>query len=117
DLEDLNKARKDLSSQLAEHGRLQSDKEKHERQLVTRMEMVHAAAQQHGFPGFDAELTDAQVKSFNDKIQKLLADKKRDLDRIQKQNTKEVDKVNATISELEGKKSARTQDRTFAKRR
>lgn len=114
---DLSKGRKDLSSQLAEQGRLQSDKEKHERQLVTRMEMAHAAAQQHGFHGFDGDLTDAQVKSFNDKIQKLLADKKRDLDRIQKQNAKEVDKVNATISELEGKKAARTQDRSFAKKR
>lgn len=115
--EDLNKARKDLSSKLAEQGKLQSDKEKHERQLVTRMEMVHAAAQQHGFHGFEGDLTDAQVISFNDKIQKLLADKKRDLDRIQKQNAKEVDKVNTTISELEGKKSARIQDRSFAKKR
>ena len=114
---DLLKGRKDHSSQLAEQGRLQSDKEKHERQLVTRMEMVHAAAQQHDFHGFDGELTDAQVKSFNDKIQKLLADKKRDLDRTQNQTTKEVDKVNATISELESKKSARTQDRSFAKKR
>lgn len=115
--EDLNKARKDLSTQLAEQGRLQSDKEKHERQLVHRMEMIHAAAEQHGFRGFDGDLTDAQVKSFNDKIQKLLADKKRELDRTQKQNSKEVDKVNATISELENKKSARSQDRVFAKQR
>lgn len=114
---DLNKARKDLSTQLAEQGRLQSDKEKHERQLVHRMEMIHTAAEQHGFRGFDSDLTDAQVKSFNDKIQKLLADKKRELDRTQKQNSKEVDKVNAAISELENKKSARSQDRVFAKQR
>ncbi|SPO02359.1 probable RAD50 homolog uvs-6 [Cephalotrichum gorgonifer] len=115
--DDLTKARKDHSSQLAEQGRLQSDKEKYERQLVTRMEMVHAAAELHDFRGFDGELTNAQVKSFHDKVQKLLADKKRELDRIQKQNSKEVDKVNAAISELEGKKSARTQDRVFAKQR
>ena len=114
---DLNKARKDLSTQLAEQGRLQSDKEKHGRQLVHRMEMIHAAAEQHGFRGFDGDLTDAQVKSFNEKIQKLLADKKRDLDRTQTQNSKEVDKVNAAISELENKKSARSQDRVFAKQR
>ncbi|PKS08252.1 hypothetical protein jhhlp_005195 [Lomentospora prolificans] len=115
--QDLAKLRKDLSKQLAEQGKFQSDKEKHERQLLTRLEMIHAAAHQHGFSGFYGELSDIQVKSFNDKLQKLLSDKKRDLERIQKQNSKEVDKVNSTISSLESRKSTRTQDRVFAKQR
>lgn len=115
--QDLTKSRRELSRQLAEQGKLQSDKEKHERQLVTRLDMIHTAADQYDFRGFDGELSDAQVKSFHDRLQKLLADKRRDLDRVQKQNSKDVNKLNSTISSLESRKSARTQDRVSAKQR
>ncbi|CAI4218558.1 unnamed protein product [Parascedosporium putredinis] len=115
--QDLTKSRRELSRQLAEQGKLQSDKEKHERQLVTRLDMIHTAADQYDFRGFDGELSDVQVKSFHERLQKLLADKRRDLDRVQKQNSKDVNKLNSTISSLESRKSARTQDRVSAKQR
>ncbi|KAM3428873.1 hypothetical protein MY4824_008578 [Beauveria thailandica] len=115
--EDLAKSRKSLSTKLAEQGKHQSDKEKHERQLKMRMEMVQEAAQRHGFRGYDDDLTDALIKQFNEKIQKLFAEKKRDLERLQKENAVELDKASATISELEGQKAARTQDRLSAKQR
>lgn len=113
----LATSRKNLSTKLAEQGKHQSDKEKHERQLKMRMEMVQEAAQKHGFRGYDEDLTDQHIKSFNEKIQKLLTEKKRDLERLQKENSAQLDKASASISELEGQKAARTQDRVSAKQR
>ncbi|KAM0284266.1 hypothetical protein ACHAQH_002057 [Verticillium albo-atrum] len=114
---DLGKSRNDLSTKLAEKGKHQSDKDKYERQLASRVELIHEAAELHGFRGFDGDLKDNQIKSFNERIQKLLADKKRDLERVQKENAQELDKATGIITDLEGRKSTMTQNRVFAKQR
>ncbi|RSM07741.1 hypothetical protein CEP52_005061 [Fusarium oligoseptatum] len=85
--------------------RHQSDKDKYERQIKTRMEMIQEAAQTYGFSGFDGDLSDHQVKSFNDRLQKLLNEKKRDLERLQKENSVELDRATGVITELEGRKA------------
>ncbi|KAI5467417.1 major facilitator superfamily-domain-containing protein [Mariannaea sp. PMI_226] len=74
---ELAQSRKDLSGRLAEQGKHQSDKDKYERQLKMRMET-------YDFSGFDGELNDQL-------LQKLLGDKKRDLERLQKENSAELD--------------------------
>lgn len=114
---ELADSRKSLSAKLSEQGKHQSDKDKYERQLKARVDMVQDAAQTHELRGYDGDLTEQDVKSFNDKIQKLLADRKRDLERLQKENAAEVDKATAQITDLEGRKAARTQDRVSAKQR
>ncbi|KFA46524.1 hypothetical protein S40293_09715 [Stachybotrys chartarum IBT 40293] len=114
---DLAQSRKKMSAKLAEQGKHQSDKDKYERQLATRIEMVQEAAQQHNFKGFDGPLTDHQVKQFHERIQKLLNERKRDLERLQRENAAELDKATGVITELEGRKAARTQDRVSAKQR
>lgn len=114
---ELSESRKTLSAKLAEQGKHQSDKEKHDRQLTLRLEMIQDAARQHNMRGFDEDLTDSHIKSFNEKIQKLLSDKKKDLERLQKENSSELDKATAVITDLEGRKAARTQDRVSAKQR
>ncbi|KAF5988956.1 DNA repair RAD50 [Fusarium coicis] len=114
---ELGKSRKELSAKLSEQGKHQSDKDKYERQLKIRMETIQEAAQSYGFSGFDGDLSDHHVKSFNDKLQKLLSEKKRDLERLQKENSTELDRATGVITELEGRKAARTQDRVSAKQR
>ena len=114
---ELADTRRNLSTKLSEQGKHQSDKDKYERQIKARMEMIQEAAQAHGFRGYDGELKDQHVKSFNDKIQKLLVEKKRDLERLQKENSAELDKATGIITDLEGRKAARTQDRVSAKQR
>ncbi|KAG7112123.1 DNA repair protein RAD50 like [Verticillium longisporum] len=114
---DLGRLRNDLSAKLSEKGKHQSDKDKYKRQLASRVDLIHEAAELHGFRGFDGDLKDTQIKSFNDRIQKLLADKKRDLERVQKENAQELDKATGIITDLEGRKSTMTQNRVFAKQR
>lgn len=114
---ELADSRKNLAAKLSEQGKHQSDKDKYERQLKSRSEMIQEAASLHSFRGYEGDLADHHVKSFNDKIQKLLDEKKRDLERLQRENSVELDKSTAVITELEGRKAARTQDRVSAKQR
>ncbi|KND91221.1 DNA repair protein RAD50 [Tolypocladium ophioglossoides CBS 100239] len=62
---ELADSRRNLSAKLSEQGKHQSDKDKYERQLKARMEMIQVAAQAHGFRGYDGELKDQHVKSFS----------------------------------------------------
>jgi DNA repair protein RAD50 len=114
---ELKNSRGEHTKKVAELGKHQSDKEKYERQLETRASMVKEAAERHEIRGFDGELGERQVNNFNDRIQKILNEKKRELERLQKENTKEMDKATAVITELESRKASRVQDRVFAKQR
>ncbi|KAL2211756.1 DNA repaire protein UVS6 [Sarocladium strictum] len=114
---ELTAARRELSSKQAERGRHQSDKDKYERQLASRFATIQQAAQTHNLRGYDGDLSEQHVKSFNERIQKLLDDKKRDLERLQKANSTELDQATSVITELEGQKAGKTQDRMSAKQR
>ncbi|KAI0400173.1 AAA domain-containing protein [Xylaria palmicola] len=115
--DNLDTSRQQLSEKLAEQGRLQSDKAKYERQLESRIQLVQQAAQFHSIRGFEGDLDDRKVQTFYERIQRLLADKKHELDRLQTENATEMDAQTTTITELEGQKSRYTQNRVFAKQR
>lgn len=114
---ELAEAQKNLNVKLSEQGKHQSDKDKYERQLEARVQLVQQTAQQYSFRGFDGDLKDQQIEAFNDRMQKLLSEKKKELDKMQKENQGELDKTTAVITQLEGRKAARTQDRVSAKQR
>ena len=114
---ELKEARGDHTKKVAELGKHQSDKDKYERQLVNRAKMIQDAAERHEIRGYDGELSDSQVNAFNERVQKILNDKKRELERLQRQNAQEVDKTTSTITDLESRKASRVQDRVFAKQR
>ncbi|KAI1434091.1 hypothetical protein GGR50DRAFT_445501 [Xylaria sp. CBS 124048] len=113
----LDDSRQHLSEKLAEQGRHQSDKAKYERQLQSRIELVQQAAKLHSIRGFDGDLDDRKVEVFYERIQKLLADKKHELERLQAANASEIDNQTTVITDLEGQKSSYTQSRVFAKQR
>lgn len=113
----LNSTRKSMSTKLAEQGKHQSDKEKHERQLTIRVGMIREAAQRHEIRGYDGDLDENQVRGFYDRLNRILQDKKRDLQRLQQENGRELDKLGGEIQVLEGRKQSRTQDRLSAKQR
>ncbi|KAI1639004.1 DNA repaire protein UVS6 [Biscogniauxia mediterranea] len=115
--DELGQLRREMSTKLAEQGRFQSDQAKYERQLKNRVELVQQAAQVHSIRGFDGDLDNGKVQAFYDRIQKLLVDKKSELEHLQSDNAREVDSKTAAISELEGQKSRYIQTRVFAKQR
>lgn len=115
--EEVTETRSKLNAKLSEKGKLESDKEKHERQLQTRIEMIQHAAAKHGIRGFTNDLDDNQVSAFNDKISSLLNNKKKEHDKLQNALARAADEAGAKISELEGKKSSLTSERSFAKQK
>ncbi|CAJ2499907.1 Uu.00g027600.m01.CDS01 [Anthostomella pinea] len=110
----LEEYRREMSQKLAEQGRHQSDKAKYERQLGSRVELVRQAAQSHGMRGFDGDLDDQKVRAFYDRIQKLLSDKKREVERLQSENATERESHGAAIAELLGQKQQVTGSRVSA---
>ena len=114
---ELAESQKSLNTKLSEQGKHQSDKDKYDRQLKARVEMIQETAEKYSFWGYGGDLTDQQIQSFNERMQKLLHEKKRDLEQLQKENSAELDKATSVITELEGRKAARTQDRVSAKQR
>ncbi|KAK4204010.1 putative DNA repair protein RAD50 [Triangularia verruculosa] len=114
---DLKQSREKHTAKVAEQGKHQSDKDKYERQLVTRDRMVHEAAERHEIRGYDGDLDDDRIESFYERIQKALNDKKRELERLQRSNAEELDKKSSVIAELEARKQSLNRDRTSAKQR
>ncbi len=114
---ELKSSREKHTAKAAEQGKHQSDKDKYERQLVTRDQMVHAAATRHEIRGYDGDLDDRRIAVFNERIQKILNDKKRELERFQRDNAEELDKRSAVITERESRKASLIRDRASAKQR
>lgn len=114
---EVNNAENDLNLKLGEKGRLQSDKDKYERQLHTRIEMIQAAARTHEMRGFDGDLDDEQVRLFNEKIRGIYSTKKKEHELLQGRMAREADAANKGISELENAKNAKASERTFAKQK
>lgn len=106
-----------VNAKLGERGKLESDKEKHERQLQTRVEMIQQAAAKHGIRGFSHDVDDEQVRVFYDKMHGLLTAKKKEHEKLEKELAKTVDEANAKISELEGGKSSLTSQRAFSRQK
>ncbi|OTA64043.1 hypothetical protein K449DRAFT_380986 [Hypoxylon sp. EC38] len=113
--EDLSKSREEMDEKLAERGMRQSDQAKYERQLALRVEHIHQAAQLHSIRGFDGDLDNRKIQAFQERIQKLLADKKRELENLQSENAEELDNKRALLAGLENHKSRLIQNRTSAR--
>jgi len=114
---ELRSSRENHTAKVAEQGKHQSDKEKYERQLVLRSQMIQEAAERHEIRGYDDDLDDQRINAFYDRIQKMLNDKKRELERLQRDNAADLDQKAGVIAELEAKKSSLQKDRTSAMQR
>ncbi|KAI2471364.1 hypothetical protein F4781DRAFT_420729 [Annulohypoxylon bovei var. microspora] len=111
---DLSASRRDMDEKLAERGMRQSDKAKYERQLASRVEQIHQAAQLHSIRGFDGDLDDRKVQAFQERIQRLLTDKKRELEILQSENVEELDNKRAAISRVSARQEISKIERRIA---
>jgi DNA repair protein RAD50 len=113
--EELKNIRNRLSTRLAEKGQYQAEKENYERQLDARVSLVRDAARRHAIRGFDGELDQAQIREFVDRIGKLSREKARELERVQNATEDELKQAQSVLTDLETRRSARTQDKVSAK--
>lgn len=114
---ELKASRAKHTAKASEQGKHQSDKDKYERQLVTRENMIHDASEHHEIRGYDGDLDERRIAAFNERIQKILNDKKRELENLQRDNAEELDQKTAAITERESQKASLIRDRASAKQR
>ena len=113
--EELEQARKRLASKLAEQGQYQAEKEDHERKIELRSSLVKEAARRHTMRGFDGDLDDDRIRDFTERVSKLSIEKARELERVQKATEDELPQVRGVLTDLENRRSTRTQDKVVAK--
>lgn len=114
---ELKTTRANHTAKVEEQGRHQSDKDKHDRQLVSQRQMIQEAAEKHEIRGYDGDLDEQEINAFYERIQKMLQDTKRDLERLQRDNAADLDAKSATITELESRKASRIRDRKTSSQR
>ncbi|KAK3355628.1 LOW QUALITY PROTEIN: hypothetical protein B0H65DRAFT_505507 [Neurospora tetraspora] len=114
---ELKTARAKHTAKAEEQGKHQSDKDKYDRQLVSQRQMIQEAAEKHEIRGYDGDLDDQEINAFYERIQKMLQDTKRDLERLQRDNAAELDAKSAIITELESRKASRIRDRKTSSQR
>ncbi|KAI9744443.1 MAG: DNA repair protein rad50 [Claussenomyces sp. TS43310] len=113
--EEVSQCRQRLSSKLAEQGQYQAEKENYERQIQARVILLKEAARHHAIRGFEGDLDESQIKHLVEKIGKIAREKSNELEQVQKATEEEVRQAQAVVSDLESKRSARTQDKVSAK--
>ena len=114
---ELASSRGSLQERLSEQGKHQSDKEKYERQVRLRDKMIRDVARLRCIRGFEGDIDNKEVQAFRGRLTKLLADKTRELDLVQNANSEELEKATTAITDLEGKRVSKTNDRVSAKNR
>lgn len=114
---ELKTARVKHTAKAEEQGKHQSDKDKYDRQLVSQRQMIQEAAEKHEIRGYDGDLDDQEINAFYERIQKMLQDTKRNLERLQRDNAAELDAKSAVITELESRKASRIRDRKTSSQR
>lgn len=112
----IAKSRRQLSERQAEKGQHQAEKDNYERQVELRAQLVKEAAHRHTMRGYDGDLDDHQIREFVDRMQKLSRDKDRELERIMEATIDETRETQNVLTELEGRRFTRTQDKVNARK-
>jgi DNA repair protein RAD50 len=113
--EELSRHRRLLASKLAEQGQHQAEKENYERQVTKRVAIVKEAAHRHGIRGYDGDIDTEQIQEFINSVGKLSREKSREFESIQKSTEDELRQAQVVVTELENRRSARTQDKLSAR--
>ncbi|KAI1006509.1 hypothetical protein K3495_g1719 [Podosphaera aphanis] len=98
-----------------ERGLHQAEKKNFEAQIHSRAQLVREIARKHSIKGYDGDLSDEQIHTFVEKIQKLIQDKDRELDRLKKTTNEELLDIQKELSKLENQKGTRIQEKINAK--
>ncbi|TVY34422.1 DNA repair protein [Lachnellula occidentalis] len=116
---ELKGSAKDLGRQMsqkqAEQGQHQAQKEQHERNLEKRVQLIKESARRHGVRGYEGDVDSDQIQDFISRIVKASKDKDRELERIRKTTSDELDEAQAAINDLEQRRTSQTQSKLFSR--
>jgi DNA repair protein RAD50 len=104
-----------MSQKQTEQGQHQAQKEAHESNLEQRVQLVKEAARRHGVRGYEGDVDGDQIQDFISRIVKASKDKDRELERIRKTTSDELEEAQAVITGLEQRKNSHTQDKVYSR--
>jgi len=117
--QDLHDSLDDLSQKMsrkqAEKGQHQAAKDNHEKDLENRLQLVKEAARRHGVRGYDGDLDTDQIQDFLSRMSKASKDKDRELERIKKTTSDEMQQAQTVISELKQREASQRQEKLHSR--
>jgi DNA repair protein RAD50 len=116
---DLNQAleetRESLGAKQSEIGKYEAQKEQFDRQVQQRETLIKEGAKRHGIRGYDYDITDKQVKEFQQILGKMSRDQNKAHDRAREESQRELRAAQDNLNHLNTRKSGLTQSKESAR--
>ena len=114
---EIARIRKQQNEKGVEAGKHEQRRSTHLKKIEERNLEIKQTAREHNIRGYDTELDDIEITEYIDKITKLSKDQNAKVERLRRDNTVEIQKVQEVLDSLrerrsalqEGKKSAKDQ--------
>ena len=107
----IEENRDKLSTRHSEAGRYEQQKVHHEQQIQKRKRLIMDSSRDHNIRGFETNLDDMQVSEYMKRISKLYKDQLAVVERVQRENERELRQAQETLSKLGERKSVLDADK------
>jgi DNA repair protein RAD50 len=111
----LEETRESLGIKQSEIGKYEAQKEQFDRQVQQRETLIKEGAKRHGIRGYDYDVTDKQVISFLQILDKMSRDQHKAHDRAREESQRELRTAQDTLNQLNTRKSGVTQSKESAR--
>ncbi|KAF2128072.1 DNA repair protein rad50 [Dothidotthia symphoricarpi CBS 119687] len=113
---DLEDNRGSLGAKQAEIGKYEAQKEQHDRQLQQRENLIKEAAKRHSIRGYDYDITEKQVISFQQILDKMSRDQNKTLERAREDTQRNLREAQHNLSQLNTRKSGLSQSKEASRK-
>ena len=103
---DIGHIRKNQDAKRVEAGKHEERKAAHEQKIRDRDQEIKRSAREHGIKGYDTELDEMQISEYMDRIAKLSKDQNTKVERLRRDNAKEISNIQSVLDNLRERRSA-----------
>lgn len=111
----IDESRRNLSVRHSEAGRHEQQKVHHEQQIEKRKVLIKDSSRRHDIRGYDADLDDMQISEYVEKISRLCKEQLDAVEKVRRENEREVKKAQEMLSKLGERRSVLEADKNTAK--
>ena len=111
----IDENRRKLSMRHSEAGRYEQQKVHHEQQIEKRKVLIKDSSRMHDIPGYDADLDDMQISEYVERISRLCKDQLAAVEKVRRENEREVKKAQEMLSKLGERRSVLEADKNTVK--
>lgn len=113
--QELDENRSALGLRQSELGRFEAEKDRYEHQLEARRTLIKETARSHNIRGFDADISDAKVHDFMERIGRMSREHNAALERIRRETQDEARNAQQALNVLNERRSAFNQTKEGAR--